>query len=252
MNFFAKTLLDAEQWQSFVHGVKCSKLDTQNVWYPLFGSFGTGAQSFMIGQLGQSLDGRIATPTGDSKYINGEAGLTHLHRLRALVDAVIVGVGTAVADDPMLTVRKVPGTHPARVVIDPTGKLSRDAKVWCADGTRRLVVTNEGAKPDIPAGVEHVALTSKQGQITPVDIISALANRGLHRILIEGGADTIARFIHAGCLHRLHLIVAPVILGSGRTGLCLAEIQKLSEAIRPVVSVHPLDGEVLFDCDFSG
>ena len=74
-----------------------------------------------IGQLGQSLDGRVATPTGHSHYINGPAGLNHLHRLRALVDAVVVGIGTAVADDPQLTVRRVSGPQPVRVVIDPKG-----------------------------------------------------------------------------------------------------------------------------------
>jgi riboflavin biosynthesis pyrimidine reductase len=63
----------------------------------------------VVGQIGQSLDGRIATESGHSKYINGPAGLTHLHRLRALVDAVVIGVGTAIADDPQLTVRRVAG-----------------------------------------------------------------------------------------------------------------------------------------------
>ena len=75
-------------------------------------------QSFVIGQIGQSLDGRVATPTGHSHYINGPAALVHLHRLRALVDAVVVGVGTVVADDPQLTVRraaKAPGS-PAIIV----------------------------------------------------------------------------------------------------------------------------------------
>ena len=77
----------------------------------------------VVGQIGQSLDGRIATESGHSKYINGPAGLTHLHRLRALVDAVVIGVGTAIADDPQLTVRRVSGQQPARVVIDPKGRL---------------------------------------------------------------------------------------------------------------------------------
>ena len=79
----------------------------------------TGPEPVVIGQLGQSLDGRIATPTGASKYINGKEALAHLHRIRAKVDAVIVGVGTAIADDPQLTTRHVPGPSPVRVVIDP-------------------------------------------------------------------------------------------------------------------------------------
>ena len=84
-------------------------------------------QSLCLGQLGQSLDGRIATASGHSHYINGRAALTHLHGLRALVDAVLVGVGTVAADDPRLTVRLVEGPSPARVVIDPGGDVgSRD------------------------------------------------------------------------------------------------------------------------------
>jgi riboflavin biosynthesis pyrimidine reductase len=71
----------------------------------------------VVGQFGQSIDARIATDTGHSHFINGAAGLAHLHRLRALVDAVVVGVGTALADDPQLTVRRVAGPCPARVVM---------------------------------------------------------------------------------------------------------------------------------------
>ena len=78
----------------------------------------------VVGQIGQSLDGRIATPKGHSHYVNGDDGLAHLHRLRALVDAVVVGIGTVLADDPQLTVRRVSGPHPARVVIDPQRKAS--------------------------------------------------------------------------------------------------------------------------------
>ena len=85
-----------------------------------------GAKPYVIGQLGQSLDGRIATPTGASKYINGKEALRHLHAIRADVDAVIIGVGTAVADDPALTTRHVEGPNPVRVIIDPHGRLPAD------------------------------------------------------------------------------------------------------------------------------
>ncbi|MEM9139635.1 MAG: RibD family protein, partial [Pseudomonadota bacterium] len=82
-----------------------------------------GPDPIVIGQLGQSLDGRIATPTGASKYINGQEALRHLHHIRAHVDAIVVGVGTAIADDPQLTTRHVAGRNPARVVIDPRGRM---------------------------------------------------------------------------------------------------------------------------------
>src|SRR5206468_4442700 len=94
-----------------------------------------------VGQLGQSLDGRIATLSGDSCYINGPEGIAHLHRLRALVDAVVVGAGTVRADDPQLTVRSVSGPNPVRVVIDPRGTLPADARAFANDGVRRIVIT---------------------------------------------------------------------------------------------------------------
>src|SRR5262249_50964780 len=105
-------------------------------WEELFGPLRRSRvdELVVVGQLGQSLDGRVATPTGHSHYINGAAGLDHLHRLRALVDAVVVGIGTALADDPQLTVRRVAGPQPARVVIDPDGRLPPNARLLANDG----------------------------------------------------------------------------------------------------------------------
>src|SRR5262249_27092753 len=142
----------------------------------------------VVGQIGQSIDGRIATVTGHSKYINGPAGLAHLHRLRALVDAVLIGIGTAVADDPLLTVRRCAGPSPARVILDPRGRLSPFAQVLNDDGIRRLVITAQGVKPRLPDGVEVVEVPANSGEIAPSAILSALQERGLARILVEGGA----------------------------------------------------------------
>ena len=205
----------------------------------------------VVAQIGQSLDGRVATETGHSHYINGPAGLAHLHRLRALVDAVVIGVGTALADDPQLTVRRVAGPQPARVVIDARGRLSAGAKMLTKDGVRRLVVTGAGAKPPLPSDIEIIGVPKTDGQIAPAAILSALAERGLRRVLIEGGADTVSRFLAAKCLDRLHIMVAPIILGSGRASFSLPPIARVDEALLTPVSVHRLDDEVLFDCDLS-
>lgn len=205
----------------------------------------------VVGQLGQTMDGRIATVTGQSKYINGLPGLTHLHQLRALLDAVVVGVGTAIADDPQLNVRLVSGKNPARVVIDPKGKLNPQARVWLDDGTRRLWVVSEGVEITAPAGVEIVALPSLDGRIAPSDILKCLHQRGLNRVLIEGGAETVSRFLQAGCLDRLHLIVAPILMGSGRASLNLPAIEHMDQALRLNVLTHLLGNEILFDCDLT-
>ena len=110
----------------------------------------------MVAQIGQSLDGRVATTSGDSKYINGAAALDHLHRMRAHVDAVVVGVGTVVADDPQLTVRRVAGRSPARVVIDPRGRTPARAQWLADDGARRCVVRGKGGQDTACEGVETI------------------------------------------------------------------------------------------------
>jgi len=222
-------------------------------WEERFGPLKAGATDdlVVVGQFGQSLDGRVATESGHSHYINGPAGLAHLHRLRALVDVVVVGVGTALADDPQLTVRHVAGPNPARVVIDPRGRMASGGRVFACDGARRLVVTTEAARPELPAGVEHVALPAPDGAIAPAAILAALAGRGFRRMLIEGGSHTVSRFMAAGCLDRLHIVVAPIILGAGRGGVTLAPVTHCDDALRPPMRLHQLDGEVLFDCDLS-
>jgi len=201
----------------------------------------------VIAQLGQSLDGRIATPTGASKYINGPIALDVLHHLRARVDAVVVGVGTVIADDPLLTVRRVPGRSPARVIIDPNGRLPARAKCLCADEAPTYVIRNTGNCELSPCEILEVA--QNDGDIDPHAIIAALHERGLRRILIEGGAKTVSRFIAAGAVDRLYLLVAPMLLGSGKTGLDLPPIDQLTEALRPQTRSYSLEGgDVLFDC----
>jgi diaminohydroxyphosphoribosylaminopyrimidine deaminase/5-amino-6-(5-phosphoribosylamino)uracil reductase len=222
-------------------------------WDAVFGPLQAGSVDdlVVVGQLGQSLDGRIATNSGHSRYINCPAGLDHLHRLRAVVDAVVIGVGTALADNPQLTVRRVAGPNPARVVLDPRGRLGPDARVLAADGTRRLVVTTTDAPAAAADGVEVVRLPADDGHIAPAAVLAALAARGLRRILIEGGARTVSGFMSAGCLDRLHMMVAPIILGTGRAGLSLAPIERVDHALRPPTRAYPLGEDVLFDCDLS-
>jgi len=205
----------------------------------------------VVAQCGQSIDARIATASGHSHYINGPEGLAHLHRLRALVDAVVVGVGTVLADDPQLTVRLVAGPNPARVVIDPSGRLTRTARLLADDGVRRLVITRSDTTLDLAAGIDVVKITATDGQLAPADVLAILAERGYRRILIEGGSNTISRFLAAGCLDRLHVMIAPMIIGAGPSSVSLAPINRVDEAIRAPMRAHILGDEVLLDCDLS-
>ena len=240
-------------WSTFAEMFRGSIGRQPSPWDDVFGPLSTGTVDdlVVIGQIGQSLDGRIATASGHSKYINGPAGLAHLHRLRALVDAVIIGAGTALADDPQLTVRHVTGKNPTRVVIDPSARVPASAKVFAAGDVRRLLVTVEGVRCALPSDVEIIALPAIDGHIEPRIVLAALAQRGLCRVLIEGGADTVSRFLNAGCLDRLHVVVAPILLGEGRPSFILPRIERADQALRMPVRAHRLNDEVLFDCDLS-
>jgi diaminohydroxyphosphoribosylaminopyrimidine deaminase / 5-amino-6-(5-phosphoribosylamino)uracil reductase len=255
-NGFAATTdrgLSGEAWAPVPEHFRCANGPLPPAWEALYGPLRKGCVDdlMVIAQLGQSIDGRIATASGHSKYINGAAGLDHLHRLRALVDAVVVGVGTAVCDDPQLTVRRVAGPNPARIVIDPRARLPASARMLRPDGARRIVVLGNDATPAFGEGIELVRVPVAAGGASPATILAGLRAKGFRRILIEGGARTISQFLTAGCLDRLHVTVAPMILGAGQPSLALPPIERADDALRPPVVPHLLDGEVLFDLDLS-
>ena len=204
--------------------------------------------SYVMAQVGQSLDGRVATAAGDARDVSGQEGIRHLHRLRALADAVIVGVGTVLHDDPRLTVRQVPGANPVRVVIDPSGRAPDCARMLQDDGARRIVI--QAVERPRPAGVEVIHLASTDGGIPPRDIVDALLARGLRRLLVEGGAKTIGRFLTAGLLDRLHISISPLIIGDGPTGISLPAVPLLRNCLRPAIRLYDLGGEFIFDCAF--
>ena len=207
---------------------------------------------FIIAHLGQSLDGRIAPLAGCSAGLTGPENYDHMHRLRALVDAVIVGAGTVRADDPRLTVRRVPGNHPVRVVIDAEGRLGGGFRM-VTDGVAPVIYCRaHDAAPHahLPAHVQQLVIRRGTNGLDLTALIAALAERGWSRLLVEGGGITVSRFLAQGCLDRLQITVAPVLLGAGRLGIDLAE--GLGEARRRPASRRYLQGrDVLFDLDVS-
>ena len=219
----------------------------------------------VIAQAGQSLDGRIATATGHSHYVTGPEDIRRLHRLRALVDAVIVGAGTVYADDPRLTVREAAGDNPVRVVIDSHDRLERSRHVFCDDAAPTVVIRCRPDAGSAPPGSGHDAAgrgvagprketvidlpAGPSGAIDPRDVLAALRERGYRRFLVEGGGITVSRFLEAGAVDRLHVAVAPLVIGSGRPAFTLAPVATLDEAIRPACRVFRLGHDVLFDLD---
>jgi riboflavin-specific deaminase-like protein len=209
-------------------------------------------RSFVIAHLAQSLDGRIATCGGASQWLTGSEDLCHTHRLRALADAVIVGAATVRQDDPRLTVRRCPGEQPVRVVLDTNLTLAADRQIFRDAATPTLVLAaadRAGTGGSIGAA-EIVAVPREGERLAPQAIRAVLARRGLYWLFVEGGGVTVSRFLAAGVLDRLQIAIAPVILGSGRPGLQLAEIGDLAGALRPRMRRFALGADMLFECLF--
>ena len=239
---------DSGGWQASVPPTAPAR-DLLDLYLPL-----ARRPDLVIGQLGQSLDGRIATVSGRSHYITGPEDILRLHRLRALVDAVIVGAETVAYDDPQLTVREVDGENPVRVVLDPDGRLGQDRRVFSDRAVRTLVVrrTPPPDGPRTPEVPEVVTLPSADpAGFEPGAVLEALRGRGFRRMLVEGGGVTVSRFLEAGFLDRLHLTVAPILMGSGRRGITLPPIETLDQALRPPCRHFSLGDDLLFDMDLS-
>ncbi len=218
----------------------------------------TGARPIAVGHLGQSLDAFIATHSGDSQFVTGSANIVHLHRMRALSHAVIVGSGTVVADNPQLTTRHVTGPNPLRVVFDPARRLGPDPKYrvfsdteaptlyFCARDLIRQGETHFGA-----AEIVSIDDEDPRSDAALADVFANLRTRGCSRIFVEGGGVTVSAFMQAGLLDRLHVAIAPLIIGDGRPAIRLAPQQKLRDCRRPQYRVFRMGGDMLFDCDLN-
>jgi len=202
---------------------------------------------FLLGRIAQSLDGRIATANGASRWISGAEDIIHTHRLRALFDAIVVGAGTVAADDPQLTTREVAGPSPVRVVIDTDRRLDAGRRVF-REGPRTLLVCAEDAGTGDRLGLAEILRVKRDGRrCDAAAIVTALAARGLRRIFIEGGGITVSRFLAAGLLDRLHVTVAPLLLGSGISSFALPEVATPRDGLRLDWRVFPLGRDLLLD-----
>lgn len=187
-------------------------------------------------KLATSLDGRIATAGGESRWITGEAAREAVHRLRAEHDAVLIGAETALADDPELTVRLAgyTGRQPARVVLDSRQRLSPDCKLakTARDVPTYVVATGDPDPALVAAGV-RVLQVRAVGEDRPElkTVLEALAAEGLARLFVEGGGQVAASFVRAGLVDALEWFRAPVLIGGeGRPGVGAMAVAALAEA----------------------
>ncbi len=202
----------------------------------------------------QSLDGRIATRSGDSQWIGGQASLRFAHQLRAEHELILVGVGTVLADNPRLTVRLVEGRSPVRVVLDSTLRMPLSAHVLSDGAAPTVVATSRRATAE---RIEAVKATG--AEVLQVDdaagdrpdlaaVLSRLAERGYASMLIEGGRGVITSALAQRLVARLSVCVAPIVVGEGISAVGELGIQRLRDArtLRSVTMTQ-LDGDLIVD-----
>ncbi len=206
-------------------------------------------RAVVISHFAQSLDGRVATATGDSKWIGDEQNLEHAHRLRALCDAVLVGHGTVRADAPQLTVRRVEGPQPLRLWL-----CRRLPEGFQAEEGLRVLCAREDLKQPAQEGVEYFCADGPQGTIPPEAVLKWLYGRGYCSLLLEGGHYTATGFLRAGYIDVLQLHIAPLLVGStGIPPFSPPGVEKICEAIRFSAHVfEPVGDGVMFTGTLNG
>jgi GTP cyclohydrolase II len=217
----------------------------------------TATRPYVVLKYAQSLDGRIATRTGDSKWISGEPERRTSHALRAACDAVLVGVRTVMADDPQLTVRLVPGASPLRVVLDTSLRLPPGAQIL-GHAAPTLVVTTDRSDPERRQALQahgigvHVVDADPPWGVDLEATLGLLRAIGVRSLLVEGGGAVITSFLRERLVNRLIVGVAPTIVGAGTEAVGDLDITQVTNGLRlRGRSVHAVGDDVLIAGDLS-
>jgi diaminohydroxyphosphoribosylaminopyrimidine deaminase / 5-amino-6-(5-phosphoribosylamino)uracil reductase len=214
------------------------------------------ALPFVTLKFAISLDGRIATKTGDSQWISSSASLQLAHQLRAEHEAIVVGIGTVLADNPRLNVRLVAGTDPLRVVVDSKLQIPNDANVLIEGAAQNtLIATTEAADKTRLAeisnlGAEVLLLPSENNsaRLNLETLLAELYRRSIKSVLVEGGAKIITALLSARLVNRMVVAIAPKIIGQGIEAVGDLGITKLSEAITfASFKTEMLGTDIIFD-----
>jgi diaminohydroxyphosphoribosylaminopyrimidine deaminase/5-amino-6-(5-phosphoribosylamino)uracil reductase len=220
-----------------------------------FFKFSRTGLPFVTVKFAQSLDGRIATSTGDSQWISSTAALRLAHQLRRDHDSVLVGIGTVLSDDPRLTVRLVNGRDPLRIIIDSRLRIPLDARVLeRKSNARALVATTEAADQNAireleKSGIEVMVLpTSADSRVNLSDLLRVLGERGIASVLVEGGGEIITSLLSDRLVDRLVIAVAPKLIGRGIEAVGNLDVMNLSEAITlSSMKTRRLGPDIIFD-----
>lgn len=204
----------------------------------------TTALPFVILKSAMTLDGKTATSSGDSRWISGPDSREHVHRLRDRIDAVMVGIGTVLDDNPRLTTRlSEGGRDPLRIVVDSRLRIPEDAAVLSVPSEAATILVTTRAAPAekvarlLERGVEVLQVAERAGRIDPADLMTKLGARGIQSVLLEGGSELSSSLLQAGLIDRVMIFVAPVLIGgndgkglfAGRGAARIADALRLSD-----------------------
>ena len=202
-------------------------------------------KKFYIGQIGQSLDGKIALLNGNSHYINDKNSISYLHSLRSICDAVVVGVNTIRKDDPLLTTRAIKGPNPQRIIIDPSLKLTNKYKVF-KDGMPNIIFNHSKLNKKFN-NTQIYQLPERNF----TNLIYQNINRlGYKLVLVEGGSKTISKFLENRLLNIMQFIIAPTIIGSGINSINIEPITNLKNVIRTKNNIFKFGKEIIVSLEF--
>lgn len=202
-------------------------------------------KKFYIGQIGQSLDGKIALLNGNSHYINDKNSISYLHSLRSICDAVVVGVNTIRKDDPLLTTRAIKGPNPQRIIIDPSLKLTNKYQVF-KDGMPNIIFTHSKLNKKF-----NNTQIYKLPERNFTNLIYQNINRlGYKLVLVEGGSKTISKFLENKLLNIMQFIIAPTIIGSGINSINIEPITNLKNVIRTKNNIFKFGKEIIVSLEF--
>ena len=223
--------------------------------------FDPSDEPVVIGHLGQSLESCIATASGDSVAMTGPSNHRHLHRMRALCDAIVVGGNTAALDDPRLNTRLVPGDNPVRVIIDPDLRLSNKLALMDDGEARSVIVCKDTALHADSTGLvaavegksrcEVLGVPVVDGELSLPKLFSSLHRLGLRQVFVEGGGITVSRCLQTGVLDRLHIATSAVLVGEGHGALQLPSVASMAQALRPSYRLFRMGDDVLWDLEVS-
>lgn len=199
-----------------------------------------------IGQIGQSLDAKIALNNGNSHYINEKESITYLHCLRSISDGVLVGVNTIIKDNPLLTTRKIKGQNPTRLIIDPSLKLTNKYKIFKDKNTNIVFTTSNKAK-----NLNNTTIVKLPKKDFTLGVYKFLKKSSLKYILIEGGPTTLSHFIEQNLINYMQFIISPTLIGSGINSVKLKPITNLKKAIRRKSNFAKLGKEIVATLDFN-